>query len=110
MHSRLSALALISLAASSVWAAEVNFVQTSVNDVDGSTIGAVSSDVWLESAVSYETVYAPDAYLDFRFTHWTNSAEPGQVYQDFWGRSLRIHAFTLLDHTTATAHYLPSDL
>lgn len=86
----------------------VNFAQTSVNDVDVSTIGAVSSSQYLETAFSYMTVIAPSFFSTYRFTRWTNSSAPATVYRDAWGRSLNPISFVLLEATTATAHYLPA--
>ena len=88
-------------------AAVVNLAQDSVNDTDGSTIAAVSSSQYLDTAVSYTTVVAPSLFsTTHRFTHWTNSSAPTAVYRDAWGRSLNPISFVLLEDTTATAHYL----
>jgi hypothetical protein len=91
-------------------AAIVNFAQTSVNSVDGSSIAAVSSSQYLETSASYSTVTAPSTFSSFRFTHWTNSSSPATDYRDAWGRSLNPISFVLLEDTTATAHYLPANL
>ena len=77
-------------------AATVNYIQTSVNDVDGSTIGAVSSNQYLETASTYSTVTAPATSSTYRFTHWTNSSSPATVYRDAWGRSLNPVSFVLV--------------
>jgi len=98
----------LSLLFAGAHAATVNFVQTSVNDVDASTIGAVASNVYLESAITYSTVVAPASSSGYNFTHWTNSSYPATNYRDAWGRSLNPTSFVLLEDTTCTAHYLPS--
>jgi hypothetical protein len=97
------------LLAGSAQAATVHYLQTSVNDVDGSTIGAVASDQYLETAISYSTVIAPESWNSYRFTHWSNSSYPESSYRDAWGRSLNPISFILLEDTTATAHYLPAN-
>ena len=89
-------------------AATVSYIQTSVNDAGGATIGAVSSNQYLETGVSYSTVTAPASFSSYRFTHWTNSSYPATIYRDAWGRSLNPISFILLEDTTATAHYLPA--
>lgn len=89
-------------------AATVNYIQISVNDVDASAIGAVSSNQYLETAITYSTVIAPLNFSSYRFTHWTNSSYPATSYRDAWGRSLNPMSFVLLEDTTATAHYLPA--
>ena len=91
-------------------AATVNFVQTAVNDADGSPLAAVSSDQWLETAATYSTVTAPAVFDSYRFIYWTFSSAPGIAYRDAWGRSLNPPAVLLLEATTATAHYLPDAL
>ena len=96
------------LLAGSAQAATVNYIQTSVNDADDATIGAVASDQWLETAIFYSTVSAPESWSPYRFTHWSNSSYPGTPYRDAWGRSLNQISFILLEDTTATAHYLPA--
>jgi FG-GAP-like repeat/Dockerin type I domain/Cohesin domain len=93
-----------------VQAATVNYIQNSVNDVDGSTIGAVFSNQYLETASTYSTVTAPATSSTYRFTHWTNSSSPATVYRDAWGRSLNPVSFVLLEDTTLAAHYLPATL
>lgn len=95
------------LLAASAQAATVSYIQTSVNDADTSTIGAVSSNQYLETAITYSTVTAPSTFSTYRFTHWTNSSYPDTLYRDAWGRSLNPMSFVLLENTTATAHYLP---
>jgi hypothetical protein len=94
--------------AAAAHAATVNLVQNSVDDATGGSIAAVSSSQYLDTAVSYTTVTAPAAFGSDRFTHWTNSSTPATVYRDAWGRSLNPISFTLLEVTTATAHYLPT--
>jgi hypothetical protein len=98
------------LLTASAQATSVNFLQTSVNDVDGSTVSAVSSNQYLDTAVSYTTVIAPSTFSTYRFTHWTNSSSAATIYRDAWGRSLNPISFVLLEATTATAHYLPATL
>ena len=91
-------------------AATVNLIQTATNDADGSALGAVSSDQYLETALTYTTGTAPAEYSGYGFTHWSNSSYPATSYRDVWGRSLNPISFVLLEDTTATAHYLPSSL
>lgn len=91
-------------------AATVNLIQTATNDADGSTLGAVFSDQYLETALTYTTGTAPAEYSGYGFTHWSNSSYPATSYRDVWGRSLNPISFVLLEDTTATAHYLPSSL
>ena len=88
----------------------VNLVQTSTNDADGSTIGAVHSDQWLETAQTYTTDAAPMEWSGYRFTHWTYSSEPAANCRDAWGRSLNPVSLVLYENTTVTAHYLPATL
>ena len=64
----------MSLLIAGLQAATVNFVQISVNDVDGSTISAVSSNQYLDTGITYSTVIAPRHFSTYRFTHWTNSS------------------------------------
>ena len=89
-------------------AAIVHYVQDSVNDVDSSTIAAVSSGEWLETAVEYSAVTAPISYSSYKFTFWSNNSYLNELYRDVWGRSLNPISFVLLEDTTATAHYLPA--
>ncbi len=96
------------LLSASAQAALVNFVETSVNAADGTTIGAVATDKWLETGAEYATATAAPAWSSFRFTHWTNSGYPAATYRDAWGRSLNPSRFVLLVTSTATAHYLPT--
>lgn len=91
-------------------AATVNFVQNSRNDADGTILDAVSSNTFNTTGISYTTETAPSVYAGFNFTHWTNSSNPAAAYRDPWGRSLNPISFTLLEDTTATAHYLQEDL
>ena len=93
---------------SSAQAAPVIYIQTSVNDVDGSPIGAVSSNQFLQSGPVNPTVTAPAFFGSYRFTHWTVSSYPATSYRDSWGRSLNPVSIVLLESTTATAHYLPN--
>ena len=65
-------LLLVSLAHS----ATVTFIQTAVNDADGTTIGALSSTQSLATGVSVSTVTAPPTFNNYRVTHWTNSSYP----------------------------------
>ena len=96
------------LLAAAAQAATVNFLQTSVNDVDGATIGAVSSSQFLETGTAYSTLTAPSTFSTYRFTHWTNSSYPAVSYRDGWGRSLNPGSLVVLEAVTATAHYLPA--
>ena len=89
-------------------AATVSFIQTSVNDADGATIGAVSSSQFLETGTAISTLTAPSTFSSYRFTHWTVSSYPAASYRDAWGRSLNPSSFILLEAVTATAHYLPA--
>ena len=90
-------------------AALVEFNQTSCEDVSGTTIAAVSSTQYLDSGFSYSTTTAPTPYNStYRFTRWSNSSYPSEVYRDAWGRSLNPISFVLLEPTTAAAHYLPA--
>lgn len=79
-----------------------------MNDVDTSTISAVTSSAYLETGMSYSTLIAPAVSTTFSFTHWTNSSYPSTVYRDVWGRSLNPISFRLLEDTTCTAHYVPT--
>ena len=103
-------LLCVGLLPATLSAATVNFVQNAVNDVDAGSIGAVSSNQYLETSVTYSTVTAPVSWSGYRFTHWSNSSYPGSVYRDAWGRSLNPVSFVLLEDTTCTAHYLPLTL
>ncbi len=94
--------------AAPVYATAVNLAQNSMNDVTGGSITAVSSSQYLETGSAYSTVTAPATYSTYNFTHWTNTSAPATVYRDAWGRSLNPIAFTLLESTTCTAHYLPT--
>ena len=94
--------------AAAAHAATVNLVQNSVDDATGGSIAAVSSSQYLDTSISYSTVSASATYSGYRFTHWTNSSSPTTIYRDAWGRSLNPISFTLLEGTTATAHYLPT--
>ncbi len=91
-----------------VQAAKVNVIETAVNDVDGSTIAAVSLNQFVEIGTAYTTGTAPVTWSSYRFTHWTYSGEPGTVYRDAWGRSQNPISFVLAVASTATAHYLPT--
>jgi hypothetical protein len=91
-------------------AATVNLTQIATNDVDATSLAAVSSDQYLDTALTYSTVIAPASYSGYAFTHWTNSSYAATVYRDVWGRSLNPISFVLLEDTTTTAHYLPNSL
>jgi len=95
-------------AAGTAWGATVRYGQNAVNDVDGSSLGAVASDVWQVSGSSYSTVTAPATYSTYRFAYWSVSSFPGASFRDALGRSLNPAFFYLLEDTTATAHYLPT--
>ncbi len=97
---------ILSIAASQ--AAIVNLAQNSVNDVDSSTISAVTSSAYLDTSLTYSTLTAPAVSTTYSFTHWTNSSYSATVYRDAWGRSMNPISFTLLEDTTCTAHYLPT--
>ncbi len=99
---------LLAVSAANLRAATVHYVQTSENDADGSTIGAVASDQWLTTGSTYSTANAPAAFSGYRFSHWSNGSYPIEPYRDAWGRSLNPISFTLYEDTTATAHYLPT--
>jgi hypothetical protein len=88
--------------------ATVHYVQNAVNDTNGASLGAVSSDTWQETGFSYSTVSAPAVYGSYRFAYWTVSSYPSMIYRDSWGRSLNPVSFILLEDITATAHYLPA--
>ena len=96
------------LLAATAQAATVSFLQTSVNDADGATIGAVSSSQFLETGNAISTLTAPTTFSSYRFTHWTVSSYPAASYRDAWGRPLNPSSFILLEATTATAHYQPA--
>jgi hypothetical protein len=104
---------LLLLLGASLQAATVNLIQNSVNDATSTPVAitAVSSNQFLESGASYSTLTAPATVtissVTYRFTHWTVSTTPSASYRDPWGRSLNPISFTLLEDTTATAHYLP---
>jgi hypothetical protein len=103
-------LLCVGLLPATLSAATVNFVQNAVNDVDTGSIGAVSSNQYLETSATYSTVTAPVSWSGYRFTHWSNSSYPADAYRDAWGRSLNPVSFVLLEDTTCTAHYLPLTL
>ncbi|MBX3735633.1 MAG: choice-of-anchor D domain-containing protein [Candidatus Didemnitutus sp.] len=86
----------------------MNHVETSVNDADGTTIGAVASNQYLELNATYSTATAAASWSSYRFTHWTDSGSPEAIYRDAWGRSVNPASFVLLGASTATAHYLPA--
>lgn len=104
----LIAFLALTISSETASAATVHYVQNSVNDATGSTISAVDSDQYRDTAVAYTTVTAPMTSGANRFTHWTNSSYPFEAYRDSWGRSLNPIVFTLYEDTTATAHYLPT--
>ncbi|MGA0900646.1 MAG: FG-GAP repeat domain-containing protein, partial [Luteolibacter sp.] len=87
----------------------VPFLQVSSNEVDGTTIAAVYSEQYLDTANTYSTLTAPENWEGFGFTHWTNDSYPTNVYRDVWGRAYNPISFTLLENTICTAHYLPTD-
>ena len=107
MKTAFSTLGWISLTAAA-HAATVNLVQNSVDDSTGGIIGAVSSSQYLDTGVVQNTVSAPTKFGGYGFTHWTNGGDLAKVYRDAWGRSQNPIAFTLLEDTTCTAHYLPA--
>ena len=88
--------------------AVVQFQQNSVNDMDGSVVGAVSSLAFVEIGGEYATVAAPGSFNGLHFTHWTDSAAVGVESRDAWGRSLNPAVIPVNQNTTATAHYLPA--
>ncbi len=92
----------------SLFAALVNYVETSVNDADGATIGAVASNQYLELHGTYFTAPAPVSWASYRFTHWTHDGWPQTIYRDAWGRSVNPANFVLSAASIATAHYLPA--
>ncbi|MDF7822630.1 VCBS repeat-containing protein [Pontiellaceae bacterium B12227] len=96
------------LLSSSAFGAAVKFEQKAVDNFASVSIGAVSSEQWLESGYEYSTVTAPASYSGYRFTHWTVDAYTNEVYRDAWGRSLNPVSFVFYENTTATAHYLPA--
>ena len=89
-------------------AAQVNIIETSVNDADGSTLDAVATSGYVEIGSTHTTVTAPITAGGFRFTHWTYSGDPGQTCRDPWGRALNPASLVVQTAATATAHYLPS--
>ncbi len=99
------ALALANL---NLFAIQVQHVQRSVNDADGTQIGAVSTNALLGTGTNYTTVTAPAVYSTNRFTHWTYDRFPTNSFRDAWGRSQNPMSFVLVGQTTNTAHYLPS--
>lgn len=99
--------AIVLLSGGSLFAALVNYVETSVNDADGATIGAVASNQYLELHGTYFTATAPASWASYRFTHWTHDGWPQTIYRDAWGRSVNPANFVLSAASTATAHYLP---
>jgi alpha-tubulin suppressor-like RCC1 family protein len=101
-------LLLALLTGTSAKAALVNLVQNSVNDADGSTIGAVSASQFVEIGTTFTSTAAPETYSSYRFTHWTDSANPGTVHRDPWGRSLNPISVPVTVAATLTAHYLPA--
>lgn len=88
----------------------VEYVQNAQNDADTNVLSAVASTQWLETGVAYTTVTAPASYSTYRFTHWSSSSYPEELYRDPWGRSENPMSFILLEDTTNTAHYLPAAL
>jgi hypothetical protein len=104
------ALPLFSLLlVASVFGSQVEMVQIATNDAPtGGVIDAVLSADWLETAQTVTTVTAPELWSGYRFTHWTVSSNPADEFRDPWGRAENPVSFTLYEHTTATAHYLPA--
>lgn len=90
-----------------LFATQVQHVQRSVNDANGSVISAVSTNVWQDTGSTYTTVTAPAAYSTYRFTHWTSDSYLATQFRDVWGRSQNPMSFYLVENTTNTAHYLP---
>ena len=88
--------------------AQVQFVQNARDDASGNSLAAVASTQWLETGVAYTTVTAAVSHSSYRFTHWSSSSDPAELYRDPWGRSQNPISFILLENTTNTAHYLPS--
>jgi len=89
-------------------AAKVNIIEQAVNDVDGSTIGAVSQNQFIDIGNIHTTLAAPVSWSSYRFTHWTFDGEPATVYRDPWGRSINPVSLQVSIAAIATAHYLPS--
>ena len=100
----------LSLLATSAVAQSVTFVQTAVNDANGTTISAVSTSQVLQVGVTTSSVTAPSTSGSFRFAYWTNSSYPATVYRDAWGRSINPISFVVIGDTTTVAHYLPTTL
>ncbi len=106
-------LSLLLLLGASLQGATVKLEQNSVNDATSTpvVITAVASTAYLDTAATYSTLTAPATItissVAYRFTHWTVSNTPSTSYRDPWGRSLNPISITLLEDTTATAHYLP---
>ena len=88
--------------------AQVQFVQNARDDASGNSLAAVASTQWLETGVAYTTVTAAVSHSSYRFTHWSSSSYPAELYRDPWGRSQNPISFILLENTTNTAHYLPA--
>jgi FG-GAP-like repeat len=92
----------------SLFAAQVQHDQRSVNDADGGVVDALSASEWLETGATYTTLTAPAVYTTNNFTHWTSDSYPTNLFRDAWGRSMNPMSFYLVEKTTNTAHYLPS--
>ena len=92
----------------SALAQSVTFLQTAVNDADGTTISAVSSSQVLQVGATATSVTAPATSGTYHFAYWTESSRPATVYRDGWGRAVNPISFTMLGDTTAVAHYLPT--
>jgi hypothetical protein len=107
---RTAAFLSLLLLALSVRGAIVNFTQNAVNDTDGSSLAAVATSEWLETANTYTTVPAPESWNSFRFVRWSVDSYSSANYRDAWGRALNPISFVLFEDTTATAHYLPATL
>ncbi len=74
----------------------VNFTQNSV------PLGLVSTTNDYEAGILVTTVTAPMTSGVYRFTHWTVN---GVEKRDLLGRGINPVSFTLVQDTTATAHY-----
>lgn len=88
--------------------AQVLITANSVDDANGTTIAAVASSAFAEIGTIHTTLTAPTPWATYRFTHWTNSANPAAVVRDPWGRSLNPLSFTVEAAATLIAHYQPA--
>jgi len=89
-------------------AALVSVGEISVNDVDGSVIGAVTTNRFVEIGSAYATTFAPTIWSSYHFTCWSNSGDPGAPYRDAWGRATNPISFWVTVACANTAHYLPT--